>query len=305
MSGGYILAIYEPKSFYHGNHIATLTTTCVAGFLTGLGTRMANGCTSGHGLVGLARLSPRSLSAVLSFMSTAVLTATVANSSKFHDVLFSLQMKHQDYAGPSLSYFTPAIVSVLAASMISSYQNRRNIFSGIKSFFNSFHNVDGLKDIIVPTFSALAFAFGLGIGGMTNSSKVSDFLNFSGTSGWDYSLMGVLGAGVITNSINMHLMHGYNMKTVFDKSCKGLSSKIKIGLVKENLVFDYKLIIGSALFGVGWGLNGICPGPGLIALGGCQAVAKYFIPALISGVVVNDLLFGPEPCFIKEQSQKM
>lgn len=53
------------------------TTLIVAGLLVGLGTRLANGCTSGHGVCGLARLSPRSLVAVMVFMSTAALTTGV------------------------------------------------------------------------------------------------------------------------------------------------------------------------------------------------------------------------------------
>jgi uncharacterized protein len=50
----------------------------VAGLLTGIGTRLANGCTSGHGVVGLARFSPRSIAAVLSFLSAGVLVLFVA-----------------------------------------------------------------------------------------------------------------------------------------------------------------------------------------------------------------------------------
>ena len=54
---------------------STLPLTAVAGLLVGIGTRMGNGCTSGHGICGLARLSPRSLIAVMTFMATGVMVA--------------------------------------------------------------------------------------------------------------------------------------------------------------------------------------------------------------------------------------
>lgn len=65
------LAIFPPVAVPHPGQWALLA---VAGLLVGYGTRMANGCTSGHGVCGLARLSSRSLVAVLLFMSSAILT---------------------------------------------------------------------------------------------------------------------------------------------------------------------------------------------------------------------------------------
>ena len=137
MVGGAGLAMYSPMSFYHGPLLVKPATVYLAGFLTGFGTRLGNGCTSGHGLMGLARFSPRSLSAVISFMATGIITASLTRSLKYRDYFYALNANGHDNAGHSWSFYGPVIATSVAAIVISSIQNRRSITSGFQSIFNS------------------------------------------------------------------------------------------------------------------------------------------------------------------------
>ncbi len=75
LAGGVAIRAVHPASF--GAAAASLPLTLLAGALVGLGTRLGSGCTSGHGVCGLSRLSPRSLAATLTFMATGALAASL------------------------------------------------------------------------------------------------------------------------------------------------------------------------------------------------------------------------------------
>ncbi|MEE2779386.1 MAG: YeeE/YedE thiosulfate transporter family protein, partial [Myxococcota bacterium] len=76
LAGGGLLMAFAPETM-QGPHTRTLAMVAGAGALVGIGTRLANGCTSGHGVCGLSRRSPRSLVATLTFMATGFVTATL------------------------------------------------------------------------------------------------------------------------------------------------------------------------------------------------------------------------------------
>ncbi|MDI1475699.1 YeeE/YedE thiosulfate transporter family protein [Polyangium sp. y55x31] len=76
LGGGALLLALRPESFPGANEIS-VPLAVAAGLLVGFGTRLGNGCTSGHGVCGLSRLSARSLAATLTFMATGALTAVV------------------------------------------------------------------------------------------------------------------------------------------------------------------------------------------------------------------------------------
>ena len=65
-----------------------------------------------------------------------------------------------------------------------------------------------------------------------------------------------------------------------------------MGSHPDNLKVDIKLVLGSALFGIGWGLGGVCPGPALVSLGGMNTTARLFVPSIISGVAIHEVLKG-------------
>ena len=101
---------------------------------------------------------------------------------------------------------------------------------------------------IFASISGLIFGFGLALAGMLNPSKVQGFLNIFGV--WDPSLAFVMGGGIIVNAI------GYYFVLKRDKPL--FAEKFAIPTKKH---IDKNLLIGSAIFGIGWGLAGLCPGP--------------------------------------------
>ena len=103
---------------------------------------------------------------------------------------------------------------------------------------------------IFASISGLIFGFGLALAGMLNPSKVQGFLNIFGV--WDPSLAFVMGGGIIVNAI------GYYFVLKRDKPL--FAEKFAIPTTKN---IDKNLLIGSAIFGIGWGLAGLCPGPGI------------------------------------------
>lgn len=78
--GGVLLALMAPSTM--GASVASLPVVALAGALVGVGTRLGNGCTSGHGVCGVARLSPRSIAATVVFISTGALAVLVSRALK-------------------------------------------------------------------------------------------------------------------------------------------------------------------------------------------------------------------------------
>jgi uncharacterized membrane protein YedE/YeeE len=123
----------------------------------------------------------------------------------------------------------------------------------------------------------LLFGLGIVISGMANPAKVINFFDLAGT--WDPSLAFVMiGALVIT-------FVGYRM--VLRRPAPVFSNRF--GLPANNQI-DRPLIAGSAIFGVGWGISGFCPGGALPALGTGKPEVLLFVAAMILGIFVAKLL---------------
>ncbi len=129
-----------------------------------------------------------------------------------------------------------------------------------------------LKNII-GLLAGLLFGFGLLVSGMTDPEKVQGFLDLFGA--WDISLALVMGGGLVVAFFGVLLAKRQEnswVGTPIDMPSKTVITK--------------QLIIGAILFGIGWGLVGICPGPGIVLLGTGQWQAYVFIPAMIIGMLV-------------------
>ena len=133
-----------------------------------------------------------------------------------------------------------------------------------------------LKNII-GLLAGLLFGFGLLISGMTDPVKVQGFLDVFGA--WDISLALVMGGGLAVAIIGVQLAK--RQQTSWIGTSIDMPSKT---------VITKPLIIGAMLFGIGWGLVGICPGPGIVLLGTGQWQAYVFIPAMILGMVIYQWL---------------
>ena len=133
-----------------------------------------------------------------------------------------------------------------------------------------------LKNII-GLLAGLLFGFGLLLSGMTDPVKVQGFLDIFGA--WDISLALVMGGGLMVAIVGVQLAK--RQQTSWIGSLIELPSKT---------VINKKLVIGAMLFGIGWGLVGICPGPGIVLLGTGQWQAYVFIPAMIVGMLAYQWL---------------
>lgn len=120
------------------------------------------------------------------------------------------------------------------------------------------------------------FGFGLSLSGMVDPARVIGFLDV-GSGHWDPSLIFVLGGAVIV-AIPGVLLSQRLHKPVFDGRFH----------LPENAAIDKRLIAGSAIFGIGWGLAGFCPGPALSAVATGQPLVLLFVFAMMSGMILHD-----------------
>ena len=117
--------------------------------------------------------------------------------------------------------------------------------------------------------------------GMANPQKVLNFLDVFGT--WDASLAFVMMGAIAVAFIPFQVLSKQQApKTVFNEPI----------LLPKNTQLDPKLITGSAIFGIGWGLAGICPAPSLTLVGLGHYQAFYFIIAMAIGVIVYNKTLG-------------
>ncbi len=130
-----------------------------------------------------------------------------------------------------------------------------------------------MKGIIVGLVSGVIFSFGLVYSGMTNPAKVIGFLDIFGA--WDPSLAFVMGGAVCFNLISFHF--------IFKRKDPVLEESFDLPAKKD---VDKKLLIGATVFGVGWGLIGICPGPSIVNLVTLHLNSFLFVGSMIVGMLV-------------------
>ena len=114
--------------------------------------------------------------------------------------------------------------------------------------------------------AGLVFGIGLLLSGMTDPGKVIGFLDVAGR--WDPSLAFVMGGAILVASFAFRIAR----------------------LPAPGRTIDLRLIAGSVVFGVGWGLAGFCPGPALVAFGAGYGEAALFVAAMLGGMLLVRLL---------------
>lgn len=130
--------------------------------------------------------------------------------------------------------------------------------------------------LIVCFLIGLVFGVGISISGMANPAKVINFFDVAGS--WDPSLAFVMGGALAVTFI------GYRF--VLRREAPALASRFHLPTRRD---LDLRLIGGSALFGVGWGIAGFCPGGALPALGTGRIEVAVFVVALIVGIFAAKL----------------
>lgn len=134
-----------------------------------------------------------------------------------------------------------------------------------------------MTSILIALVSGLVFGIGLILSEMANPEKVLSFLDMTGS--WDPSLafvmLGAISIGAIAFTLARRRGQTY------------LGSTINL---PTSRVIDKRLILGSLAFGIGWGIAGICPGPGLVLVGTGNLHGVVFVLAMLAGMGIFEML---------------
>ncbi|MEQ5137109.1 DUF6691 family protein [Providencia alcalifaciens] len=130
--------------------------------------------------------------------------------------------------------------------------------------------------IIIALVSGILFGLGLLLAGMGNPAKILALLDITGN--WDPSLLVTMAVAMVISGIAFQL--------VKKRKTSVLNCPLQIPTSK---VIDKKLVIGSVLFGLGWGLGGICPGPAILLTGMGLTQGILFALAMIAGMAIFQL----------------
>lgn len=135
------------------------------------------------------------------------------------------------------------------------------------------------RSYLTVLVAGLIFALGLGISGMTQQTKVIGFLDLRGK--WDPSL-----AFVMIGAIAVHFVAS---RLVRKRSKPIFGDQFHLPTARD---LDARLLGGAALFGVGWGLGGFCPGPGLVSVVSGAPAAFVFVGFMTLGMVIQHFVFA-------------
>ncbi|GAB3761115.1 hypothetical protein GCM10028796_10880 [Ramlibacter monticola] len=133
-----------------------------------------------------------------------------------------------------------------------------------------------MRQRVAEFIAGLVFGLGLILSGMTDPGKVQGFLDLAGD--WDPSLALVMGGAILVGVLAFALARRRATALL------GGAMQLPTGMG-----IDHRLVAGSLVFGVGWGLAGFCPGPALVALGAGHWQALVFVLAMLAGMAVHDL----------------
>ncbi|KAI4526748.1 hypothetical protein K525DRAFT_188390, partial [Schizophyllum commune Loenen D] len=284
MAGGAVVGLIDRA----GPSPITLPLSLVAlsGGLVGLGTKLANGCTSGHMVCGLSRLSIRSLAATCTFFLTGVMTTRV-----LHGAAGGVLSVDTDWSLSLHGYSLLAAQLVPLAFIAAAYLNSNTLTFVQDAPSDEDKRTPRLTSRLLAAFTtAVDFALALRLSNLVDPQKVLSFLvlprvvrnivdaplraiglvSASATRPFDPSLA-FLAAGALP--LGMALYRFFRGPEV--PRLGGQWSIPKGGKV------DARLIVGAAIFGVGWGMVGICPGPALVNLGRALSSRSDLSPLLV------------------------
>ncbi|KAJ7172353.1 hypothetical protein C8R46DRAFT_947376 [Mycena filopes] len=245
-----------------------LVNVIFSGLLVGVGTKMANGCTSGHMISGISRFSSRSIISSATFFATGAITARLLHGNTLPVRVFDWSL---GTAGKALLAFqaVPLIVSmflyIFAPRKTSDTPEDQAALPTLR--------------LIASLSTAVEFALALRLSNLAEPKKVIAFLLLPIHSAFDPS-MAFLALGALPLAIFLY------------QFARG-SEQPRLGgpfSVPKGGQVDLRLLIGSALFGVGWGMSGICPGPGMVNLG--RALGGGSNPLPVSGWLIAVLAGG-------------
>ena len=125
--------------------------------------------------------------------------------------------------------------------------------------------------ILFSLLSGLIFGFGLMISGMTQPGKVIGFLDIFGDQ-WQWDLLGVMGGALFVHALT-RLFVVKREKPIFASTFPSFKSSL-----------DLQLILGASIFGLGWGIAGLCPGPALVSIATLKGDLLLFVIMMAIGM---------------------
>ena len=131
--------------------------------------------------------------------------------------------------------------------------------------------------VFASLLAGLVFGLGLIVSGMANPAKVLGFLDLTGA--WDPSLAFVMAGAIVVAALAFAVAK--------KRTVSLLGAAMKLPASRD---IDRRLVIGSVVFGIGWGVAGFCPGPGLVALGMGELKALAFVAAMLAGMGIFEWL---------------
>ena len=131
--------------------------------------------------------------------------------------------------------------------------------------------------LLVSLLTGVVFGIGLIVSGMADPAKVLGFLDLAGA--WDPSLAFVMAGAIAVGVVAFAVARRRTVSL--------LGAEMKLPTARR---IDLRLVTGSVVFGIGWGVAGFCPGPGLVALGMGEIKAAVFVAAMLVGMGVFELL---------------
>eukprot|EP00829_Urostomides_striatus_P014682 TRINITY_DN441_c0_g1_i5.p1 TRINITY_DN441_c0_g1~~TRINITY_DN441_c0_g1_i5.p1 ORF type:complete len:381 (-),score=68.83 TRINITY_DN441_c0_g1_i5:18-1160(-) len=248
----------------------------VGGFLVGIGTKVGNGCTSGHAVCGIPRLAKRSIVATMLFVCLGVGVGSLLGNLGWLRGEFKEYYWGQSYADTFkiLSYILSGI-AFLACIIVSIIT-----YTGSKTSTE-------VGDIFLSIFLGSLFGIGLAVSGMCNPYKIMGFLCLNNN--WDPSLIFVMISAIGINLVTFHL--------ILKREKPLLQGKFPT-IKKE---FDPQVIIGPTIFGIGWGISGLCPGPGMLGFFILPQGFVFVISLAIGNITATKLIL---PMFASKPNQQ-
>jgi uncharacterized membrane protein YedE/YeeE len=235
----------------------------VGGLIVGVGVTFGGGCTSGHGISGNARLSVRSMAYTGTFMAAGFITASLLESATH------VQTVHA--ATPPIELMLRAAVRLLAAHV--------GAYAALAMLGRTRALAPSLALDLLSFVDGSLFACGLGLSGMTSAARVAQFLDIS-AGRWNPTLMFVMAGGLA-------LTAPFMLALVLSKRLRKpvLGDKFEIPTSK---VIDRRLLLGGVLFGTGWGVGGMCPGPALVNVASPHGAPLLYLVAMFAGLKLTD-----------------
>ena len=263
--GGLLCYLLFPESFLDWNTVP-IERPIIGGFLVGLGSAIGNGCTSGHGVCGISNFRVRSIVATAVFMTTGILTA-----------IFTSSLSYFPEFDNKLNMLTASITFMIALLLCLSLY-----FIGMKISDGKWINEESSKRYFVSFsefLTGLVFAVGMVLSNMSMNNATLSFLDLTQ---WNPALMFVMGGAICVAAPLFYITKA--------KGTPFLSDKFDLPTSED---IDLQMISGSAIFGVGWGFFGACPGPALTNLFNMQSGYRpvLFIVCMILGFWVKEFSF--------------